>query len=67
MKESLKPGLTVRVSVKLVEVDRRRLVFEVSASDEFETISKGRHERYVIDAQKFNQKVSEKASQRGSS
>ena len=51
------PGLTVTASVKLVEVDRRRLVFEVQAHDGVDTISKGIHERFVINASNFNQKV----------
>ena len=55
------PGLAVTTSVKLLEVDGRRLVFEVSAHDGIDTISKGKHERFVIDAQKFNQKLVKKA------
>jgi fluoroacetyl-CoA thioesterase len=67
MKETLKPGLVVTVFVKLIEVDRRRLVFEVSASDGIDVVSKGIHERFVIDAQKFTEKLSEKTSQEVSS
>jgi fluoroacetyl-CoA thioesterase len=67
MKETLKPGLVVTVSVKLIEVDRWRLVFEVSASDGIDVVSKGIHERFVIDAQKFTEKLSEKTSQEVSS
>jgi len=58
------PGLEVTVFVKLVEVDRRRLVFDVSASDGIDLISKGMHERYIIDAATFGKKVIEKASQK---
>ena len=54
------PGLEVTTSVKLVEVDRRRLVFEVKAHDGVDTISKGTHERFVIDAAKFSAKVESK-------
>ena len=67
MKETVKPGLVVTVFVKLIEVDRRRLVFEVSASDGIDVISKGLHERFVIDAQKFVEKVAEKTTQEVSS
>jgi len=56
------PGLAVRVSVKLVEVDGRKLKFEVLAEDDREIISRGTHERFVIDAEAFNRKVQEKAS-----
>ena len=61
------PGLVVTVFVKLMEVDRRRLVFEVSASDGVDVISKGTHERFIIDAQTFAKKIAEKADQKVSS
>ena len=54
------PGLTVTVDVKLEEVDGRRLVFSIVAADGIDTISKGTHERFIIEAAKFNRKVSEK-------
>ena len=54
------PGLEVTAFVRLVEIDRRRLVFEVTAHDGVDTISKGTHERFVIDAAKFNAKVDAK-------
>lgn len=57
------PGLVVTVLVKLIEVDRRRLVFEVSASDGIDVVSRGTHERFVIDAATFEKKIAEKASQ----
>ena len=54
------PGLTVTVDVNLEEVDGRRLVFSIVAADGIDTISKGTHERFIIEAAKFNRKVSEK-------
>ena len=56
------PGLEVRARVRLVEVDGRRLVFEVEASDGVDVISRGRHERFVIDAWKFSHKAKQKAA-----
>lgn len=56
------PGLQVRVRVKLTEVDGRRLVFDVDAHDGVDQISQGTHERYVINAEKFNAKAREKAT-----
>jgi fluoroacetyl-CoA thioesterase len=55
------PGMEVRAQVKLIEVDGRRLVFEVAAFDESGLIGKGFHERMVIDAERFNRKIEEKA------
>ena len=55
------PGLEVRAKVKLIEVDGRRLLFEVEASDGVDIICRGTHERFVINAAKFNEKVGMKA------
>ena len=54
------PGNDVMAKVKLVEMDGRRLVFEVEAYDKFGLISKGRHERFVINKSKFDSKLAEK-------
>ena len=54
------PGLEVRAKVKLVEVDGRRLVFEVEANDGVDTICRGTHERFVINAAKFVERVKAK-------
>jgi fluoroacetyl-CoA thioesterase len=55
------PGLTVTAKVKLVEVDGRRLVFEVEAHDGVDLISEGTHERFVIDNVRFSEKVRSKS------
>lgn len=54
------PGLEVTARVELVEVNGRKLVFDVEAHDGVDRISKGRHERFVIDKQKFDAKVGAK-------
>lgn len=59
------PGFEVTARVKLIEVDRRRLVFEVEAHDGVEVISKGKHERYIINKEKFDAKMKEKGTQKG--
>ena len=55
------PGLTVTVDVRLDKVEGRKLTFSVSAHDGVDRITEGTHERFVIDAAKFNAKVAEKA------
>lgn len=50
-------GMRVVCESELVEVDRRRLVFEVVARDEDGEIGRGRHERFVIDTKKFMAKL----------
>ncbi len=54
------PGLEVTADVELIEVDGRRLVFNVEAHDGIELISKGRHERFVVNRDKFEAKLVEK-------
>ena len=54
------PGLTVTVEVRLTNVDGRKLRFEVEAHDGVDTISRGTHERVVIDAARFRAKIAEK-------
>ncbi len=59
------PGLEVTGTVKLIEVDGRKLVFAVEAHDSAGLISKGRHERFVINREKFDRKVAEKKMDNG--
>jgi len=59
------PGLTVTVDVKLERVEGRKLVFALSAHDGVDRIAEGMHERFVIDAARFNDKVAEKAIKAG--
>jgi fluoroacetyl-CoA thioesterase len=55
------PGFEVTAKVKLTQVDGRRLVFEVEANDGVDAISKGTHERFVINRTRFSEKVKQKA------
>lgn len=50
-------GMEVTCETKLVEVDRKRLVFEVKAYDTAGIIGEGTHERFIIDNEKFMGKV----------
>lgn len=54
------PGFEVIADVELIEVDGKRLVFNVTAHDGVDLISKGRHERYIINKKKFDQHLGEK-------
>lgn len=54
------PGLEVTATVELIEVSGRKLVFEVEAHDGVDPISKGRHERFIINKEKFDARVGEK-------
>ena len=50
-------GMKVTCASTLVEVDRRRLVFDLVARDEKGEIGRGRHERFVIDTKQFMEKL----------
>jgi fluoroacetyl-CoA thioesterase len=54
------PGVEVRAWARLLQVDGRRLVFEVEAHDSVELIGKGTHERFVIDKARFSRKAGQK-------
>jgi fluoroacetyl-CoA thioesterase len=56
------PGLTVTVDVRLDRIDGRKLTFWISAHDGVDKITEGVHERHLIDAERFNAKVAEKAA-----
>ena len=53
-------GMKVTCKATLVEIDGRRLVFSVEASDEKGLIGKGTHERFIIDVDRFMQKCKAK-------
>ncbi len=50
-------GMRVWCDSELVEIDRRRLVFNVRACDEAGPIGEGIHERFVIDTARFMEKL----------
>ena len=51
------PGLEVTATVKLLEVNGKRLVFAVEAHDGIDLITQGTHERYIINKARFILKV----------
>ena len=54
------PGFTVTIKGTLTAVEGRKLTFSIEADDGVDRISRGTHQRYVIDAERFNQSVTEK-------
>jgi fluoroacetyl-CoA thioesterase len=59
------PGLEVTVKVRLTSLEGRRLAFEVEAHDGVDLIGRGTHERYVIDAAKFAERMARKRAAAG--
>ncbi len=54
-------GMSISATATLIEIDRRRLVFEITAKDAVEDVAKGTHTRFIIDEKKFMAKVKSKA------
>jgi len=55
------PGLTVTVKGVLDKVSGRKLIFSLTGHDGIDLISQGTHERYIIDAARFNERAKAKA------
>ena len=51
------PGLEVTATVELIAIEGKKLIFSVEAHDGIDLISTGRHERFVINKEKFDAKV----------
>lgn len=56
-------GMKVTCVSELIEVDGRRLVFEVKAMDECGVIGEGEHERFIVANEKFQAKADGKKNQ----
>ena len=56
-------GMEVWCDSELIEVDRRRLVFNVKAYDACGLIGEGEHERFIVDNAKFQANTESKAKQ----
>ena len=54
------PGLSVTVKVRLLEQVGRKLTFAISAHDGIDTITEGTHERMIVDAARFSDKLKHK-------
>ena len=53
-------GCEVSCEVTLTEIDRKKLTFAVEVKDPAGVIGKGTHERFIVDAEKFQNKANGK-------
>ena len=53
-------GMKIRVEVKIISVDGRKIVAEFFAFDERGEIGRGSHERFIVDRNKFQAKANAK-------
>lgn len=54
--------MKITAESELIEIDKKRLVFTVKAYDELGLIGEGVHERFIIDNDRFMNKVNTKRS-----
>lgn len=54
-------GMEVRIITEVTAVEGKKLTFRLEAFDEVEKIGEAVHERFIIQAEKFNGRVGEKA------
>jgi len=55
-------GKMVRAEAELIEIDRRRLKFHVQIFDDVEQVGDVTHERFVIDVDKYTERLRKKIS-----
>ena len=53
-------GMNVTARADLVEVDGRKLTFQVEAFDDQEKVGEGTHQRVIIDLERFRKRVEDK-------
>ena len=58
-------GLSVSISIRISEVDRRRVTFEFSVRDPVEECGRGKHVRFVVDTAKTRERLAAKRSKAG--
>lgn len=55
-------GMTVTVTVTVTEIEGRKIEFVITAKDELDDICNGRHERFVVDVDKTQDRLRQKAA-----
>ena len=53
-------GKKVRAEAELVAIDRRKLMFKVKVHDDVEQVGEAEHERFVIDLDKYMERLKKK-------
>ena len=55
-------GMAVRAEVEITQVEGRKISYAVRAFDEKEEIGSGTHERFIVEAERFQSKADGKAN-----
>ncbi|MFC3999606.1 thioesterase family protein [Nocardiopsis sediminis] len=54
-------GQSVAITATVTEVDRRRVVFSITAHDGADEVASGSHERFIVDLDKFGARLDAKS------
>lgn len=55
-------GMRVRATAKVTEIDRRRVTFDVVIEDEVEKVGEATHDRFIIDGERYTERLKQKAA-----
>ncbi len=58
-------GLSATVTVKVAEIEKRRIKFEFSVKDSLEEVGRGTHTRFVVDSAKTRERLAAKRAKAG--
>ena len=58
-------GLEVAVHIRIVEIDRRKVIFSFSVKDKIEEVGRGTHVRFVVDTAKTRERLAAKRAKAG--
>jgi predicted thioesterase len=58
-------GAEITISIRLTNVDGRRVSFEAAVDDGADAVARGTHERFIVDVQKVRERLFKKKMQRG--
>lgn len=53
-------GIKISAAAEIIEVNDRKILFEIIAEDEQGEIGRGKHERFIVDREKFQKKADSK-------
>jgi predicted thioesterase len=58
-------GAEVALSINVLQVDGRRVVFEAKVDDGADAVARGTHERFIVDVQKLRERLLKKKARAG--
>lgn len=54
------PGMALHVEAEVIAVEGRKITFRATARDACDVVTRGTHERHLVDYPRFNEKVRQK-------